>query len=315
MNVKCECQNCHGHLQFDSEGIGLTIDCPHCGAKTQLYLPQKKLDKRSHTKVFLTATLSISVLILTLISVVVFRVQKGKTDLNKSQDSATANLAENNFQRYLQNRNFPFNERSFEIKETGPYESKIIRTYSISYINPDCILVKRSVVLLDLGHFDDDRLIHNWENMSAEQLDTALDGPRIEFRHSIEKDSTQFRILRSEDEASNWIATYKKWRQISLAENLAIGVEKNISKCCTGQDMHSANFEDVKFITPNILKIGRGKWSEVEVDRLEKLLSMIPDLDGDIKTIMAKKAKVENDLANQKQFRQNEENKARSLLK
>src|SRR5262245_7329258 len=33
---KCSCQKCGGHIEFPSRGLGLTIDCPHCGDKTTL---------------------------------------------------------------------------------------------------------------------------------------------------------------------------------------------------------------------------------------------------------------------------------------
>jgi hypothetical protein len=33
---KGACQNCGGHLEFPTTGIGLTIDCPHCGGQTTL---------------------------------------------------------------------------------------------------------------------------------------------------------------------------------------------------------------------------------------------------------------------------------------
>lgn len=33
---KCHCQRCGGHIEFPSNGAGMTIDCPHCGKKTVL---------------------------------------------------------------------------------------------------------------------------------------------------------------------------------------------------------------------------------------------------------------------------------------
>lgn len=33
---KCHCQRCGGHIEFPSNGAGVTIDCPHCGKKTVL---------------------------------------------------------------------------------------------------------------------------------------------------------------------------------------------------------------------------------------------------------------------------------------
>jgi hypothetical protein len=39
MLVKCICTNCAGHLEFEEENAGESIDCPHCGFKTTLFLP------------------------------------------------------------------------------------------------------------------------------------------------------------------------------------------------------------------------------------------------------------------------------------
>ena len=33
---KCACQNCGKHIEFPSNGTGVTVDCPHCGKKTVL---------------------------------------------------------------------------------------------------------------------------------------------------------------------------------------------------------------------------------------------------------------------------------------
>ena len=33
---KCACQRCGKHIEFPSNGAGVTVDCPHCGKKTVL---------------------------------------------------------------------------------------------------------------------------------------------------------------------------------------------------------------------------------------------------------------------------------------
>lgn len=38
--LKCSCSHCRGHIEFPADSIGATIDCPHCGAQTELYLPE-----------------------------------------------------------------------------------------------------------------------------------------------------------------------------------------------------------------------------------------------------------------------------------
>jgi len=40
-SVKCSCNNCSEHLQFELQDAGKRIDCPHCGMETLLYVPQK----------------------------------------------------------------------------------------------------------------------------------------------------------------------------------------------------------------------------------------------------------------------------------
>jgi hypothetical protein len=37
--VTCPCNNCSGHLEFPVDGMGQTINCPHCGVETILFQP------------------------------------------------------------------------------------------------------------------------------------------------------------------------------------------------------------------------------------------------------------------------------------
>jgi hypothetical protein len=36
--LKCNCNQCGGHIEFPADGIGMTIPCPHCGWQTELTL-------------------------------------------------------------------------------------------------------------------------------------------------------------------------------------------------------------------------------------------------------------------------------------
>jgi hypothetical protein len=38
--VKCFCQYCDGHIEFDAKNAGEIVACPHCGLETKLYVPQ-----------------------------------------------------------------------------------------------------------------------------------------------------------------------------------------------------------------------------------------------------------------------------------
>jgi predicted nucleic acid-binding Zn-ribbon protein len=42
MFIKCVCNNCPGHIEFDDSSAGQTVTCPHCGVETVLYVPQGK---------------------------------------------------------------------------------------------------------------------------------------------------------------------------------------------------------------------------------------------------------------------------------
>lgn len=39
MFVKCVCNNCPGHIEFDESSAGQTVTCPHCGVETVLFIP------------------------------------------------------------------------------------------------------------------------------------------------------------------------------------------------------------------------------------------------------------------------------------
>lgn len=39
MLVKCNCNTCSRHLEFDAASAGLVIACPSCGMNTKLYIP------------------------------------------------------------------------------------------------------------------------------------------------------------------------------------------------------------------------------------------------------------------------------------
>ena len=38
MRVKCNCNNCSAHLEFESEDAGTVIVCPTCGIETKLFV-------------------------------------------------------------------------------------------------------------------------------------------------------------------------------------------------------------------------------------------------------------------------------------
>jgi hypothetical protein len=40
MLLKCNCSQCSGHLEFESDHLGTVITCPTCGRPTKLVLPE-----------------------------------------------------------------------------------------------------------------------------------------------------------------------------------------------------------------------------------------------------------------------------------
>ena len=44
MLVKCSCQYCAGHLEFDDSHVDTVIKCPHCGNNTRLYRSRQLSD-------------------------------------------------------------------------------------------------------------------------------------------------------------------------------------------------------------------------------------------------------------------------------
>lgn len=73
MIIKCNCNNCSAHLEFESENAGATITCPNCGMETTLYLsteapphttlssPTRKRKRRKIALILTTAAIVISI--------------------------------------------------------------------------------------------------------------------------------------------------------------------------------------------------------------------------------------------------------------
>lgn len=43
MIAKCHCGHCQGPIEFEVEGGGMTVECPHCNQKTVLMVPRAGL--------------------------------------------------------------------------------------------------------------------------------------------------------------------------------------------------------------------------------------------------------------------------------
>jgi len=49
MLVKCNCNNCSAHLEFESGRAGAVIACPKCGIETTLYIPGNGAGQKPQT--------------------------------------------------------------------------------------------------------------------------------------------------------------------------------------------------------------------------------------------------------------------------
>src|SRR5438128_12132952 len=50
MLVKCLCNNCSGHLEFESSDAGQHVECPHCAMETILYVPQSPISPQEQSE-------------------------------------------------------------------------------------------------------------------------------------------------------------------------------------------------------------------------------------------------------------------------
>ncbi|MGA2541365.1 MAG: hypothetical protein ABSG78_07350 [Verrucomicrobiota bacterium] len=48
MIVKCTCQHCDGHIEFEAQGFqpGTRLECPHCKMETVLFIPNTMTPKQ-----------------------------------------------------------------------------------------------------------------------------------------------------------------------------------------------------------------------------------------------------------------------------
>lgn len=57
---KCHCDKCGGHIEFPSNGAGMTINCPHCGKETVLGVSgNPPLIRKSNKALWITVGLAV----------------------------------------------------------------------------------------------------------------------------------------------------------------------------------------------------------------------------------------------------------------
>jgi len=81
--AKGQCQNCDGHLEFPTAGIGQTVDCPHCGSPTLLRshpadiaAPKGSFPARSRRKVLIVLASVVLIVILAAAGTAFYRFKK-----------------------------------------------------------------------------------------------------------------------------------------------------------------------------------------------------------------------------------------------
>lgn len=62
--AKCACRHCGGHLEFDTDSLGLEIACPHCAETTPLLPPAPPAAKPKRRRRWLRALLLLFVILL-----------------------------------------------------------------------------------------------------------------------------------------------------------------------------------------------------------------------------------------------------------
>lgn len=61
---KCACQRCGKHIEFPSNGVGVTVDCPHCGKQTVLGVAGNSPAAAKSKKIVWVATGLVAVIVI-----------------------------------------------------------------------------------------------------------------------------------------------------------------------------------------------------------------------------------------------------------
>lgn len=94
-NIKGNCQQCGGPFDFPVEGIGQTVDCPHCGRPTELQLATPPATSAVPTRQIIYVIVAIAILIGGLVGAVIAlkRAQRMKANQIGAVDVAGATTA------------------------------------------------------------------------------------------------------------------------------------------------------------------------------------------------------------------------------
>ena len=94
-NIKGNCQQCGGPFDFPVEGVGQTVDCPHCGRPTELLLATPRATSAVSTRQIGYVIVAITILIGGLVGTMIAlkRAQRMKANQIGTGDVAGATTA------------------------------------------------------------------------------------------------------------------------------------------------------------------------------------------------------------------------------
>jgi len=85
-NIKGNCQQCGGPFDFPVEGIGQTVDCPHCGRPTELQLATPPATSAVSTRQIVYVIVAIMILVGGLVGAMVALKRAQRMGSNQTRD-------------------------------------------------------------------------------------------------------------------------------------------------------------------------------------------------------------------------------------
>src|SRR5438477_6426892 len=89
-HLKGHCQACGGHLEFPAEAVGTSVDCPHCGKKTELWLAPPPEEPAVPRRTLIWTAITVLILLASLAGAVVALKRAEKRAAAKRQATPAA---------------------------------------------------------------------------------------------------------------------------------------------------------------------------------------------------------------------------------
>lgn len=124
--LKCSCQNCGEHLEFPANSVGEQIECPHCGAQTEL-APSGTSSGTSRSKVGIItgSILVILALVATAMALYFFKVRKASDRASTPVVTTVTNAAVEKYS--LELNEFQIGPISLKKAENGGLVHAVVR--------------------------------------------------------------------------------------------------------------------------------------------------------------------------------------------